>query len=168
MAKRNRINGLPNVLIQQYFSTMFYYEKGYMADWIWNTANDKNINDIKIDIIKGTIIPRELQIPQLTGELYRLRQTIKKELESNGFSENFIQKAQFEIYITSEFKNDKIFGVIATLEDKDGNIYRSKPYVEKAYELEFQIIKPTLRNLQIFTPKLLLKINKIYNIIKKK
>jgi hypothetical protein len=138
MAKKDRINGIPNVLIQQYFSTLFYSK----ADWIWNAANDKNVSDIKIDIIKETIIPKELQIQELTGGLCTLRQTIKKELENNGFSEDFIKKAQFEIYITPAYKNDKFFGVIATLEDKDGNIYRSKPYIEKAYET-FQVFKST-------------------------
>jgi hypothetical protein len=143
MAKKRNLNGLPNVLIQQYFSTMFYCNKGYMADWIWNAAKGKNVSDIQIDIINKTITPKDLQISSLTGYLVTLQQTIKKELVSNGFSDDFIVKAKFEIYICPETKPQKIFGVLATIEDKDGNIYRSKPYTEMAYN-DFLVFKPTL------------------------
>ena len=144
MAKKKNLNGLPNNLIQQYFSTLFYYDRGYMADWIWNAASEKYVSDIKIDIINKTVIPKDLQIQPLTIHLIRLQQTIKKELINNGFIEDFIVKAQFEIYISPENNSQKIFGVVVTLEDKEGTIYRSKPYAEKAYETEFQVFKPTL------------------------
>jgi len=144
MNKKKNLKGLPNNLIQQYFSTLFYYDKGYMADWIWNAAREKNVSDIKIDIISKTIIPKDLQILPLTVHLFRLQETIKKELENNDFADDFIVKAQFEIYISPENSSQKIFGVVVTLEDKDGTMYRSKPYAEMAYEKEFQVFKQTL------------------------
>jgi len=144
MAKKKNINGLPNNLIQQYFSTLFYYDKGYMADWIWNAANERNVSDIQIDIINKVITPKDLQIQPLTTQLIRLQETIKKELINNGFADDFIIKAKFEIYISPENRFQKILAVLATLEDKDGKIYRSKPYAEKAYEADFQVFKLTL------------------------
>lgn len=144
MAKKRNLNGLPNNLIQQYFSTLFYYDKGYMADWIWNAANEKNISDIQIDIINQTVIPQELQIKPITAQLIYLHQTIKKELTNNGFSDDFITKAKFEIYISPENRVQKFFSCLATLEDKDGKTYRSKPYAEMAYETNFQVFRPTL------------------------
>ena len=144
MAKKNKLKGLPNNLIQQYFSTLFYFEKGYMADWIWNAAYDRNISDIQIDIIKETIIPKDLQIQPLTVGLIRLRETIKKELKNNNFTEDFIEKAYIEIYISPELKNQKIFGVLVTLEDKEGKVYRSKPYTQMVYGKYFEVFKPTL------------------------
>jgi len=144
MAKKKNLNGLPNNLKQQYFSTLFYYDKGYMADWIWNAAKEKNVSDIQIDIINETVTPKDLQIQPLTTQLIRLQQTIKKELVNNGFADDFIVKAKFEIYISPENREEKMFGVFVTLEDKDGKIYRSKPYAEMAYETDFQVFKPTL------------------------
>jgi len=144
MAKKKNLNGLPNNLKQQYFSTLFYYDKGYMADWIWNVAKEKNVSDIQIDIINETVTPKDLQIQPLTTQLIRLQQTIKKELVNNGFADDFIVKAKFEIYITPENREQKMFGVFVTLEDKDGKIYRSKPYAEMAYETDFQVFKPAL------------------------
>jgi len=144
MAKKKNLNGLPNNLKQQYFSTLFYYDKGYMADWIWKAAREKNVFDIQIDIINKSVTPKELEIEPLTSQLIRLQQTIKKELISNGFSEDFIVKAKFEICISPEHIVQKIFGVLVTLEDKDGKIYRSKAYAEMAYEADFQVLKPTL------------------------
>ena len=146
MAKKKNLKGLPNNLIQQYFSTLFYYDKGYMADWIWNAAREKNVSDIQIDIINKTVMPKELQIQPLTAQLIRLQQTIKKELTNNGFTDDFIVKAQFEIYISPENRSKKIFSVMVTLEDKDRKIYRSKPYAEMAYEEDFQIFKLSLLN----------------------
>ncbi|MBD8348920.1 hypothetical protein [Dysgonomonas sp. HGC4] len=144
MGKKKNLNGLPNSLIQQYFSTMFYYEKGYMADWIWNAANEKSVKDIRIDIINQKVFPQELQITQITSQLHFLQQTIGKELINNGFPDDFIMKAVFEIYISPENRIRKIFGCLAILEDKDGNVYRSRPYAEMAYENNFQVYKPTL------------------------
>jgi len=144
MAKKKNLNGIPNNLIQQYFSTLFYYDKGYMADWIWNAAKEKNISDIQIDIINKTVTPKDLQIQPLTAQLIKLQQTIRKELVNNGFSYDFIVKGKFEIYISPENKVQKTFDVSVTLEDKDGKNYRSKPHAEIAYEEDFQVFKPTL------------------------
>ncbi len=126
-----------------------------MADWIWNAANEKNVSDIEIDIMNQKIFPQALQIKPIVEQLSRLQQTIKKELTSNGFSEDFIVKAKFEIYIAPENKAQKIFSCLATLEDKDRNIYRSKPYAEMAYEDKFKVYKITLadRIKSIFTNK---------------
>jgi hypothetical protein len=143
MNKKN-LNGLPNNLIQQYFSTLFYYDKGYIADWIWNAAKEKNVSVIQIDIINQTVAPKDLQIQPLTAPLIYLQQTIKKELINNGFSENFIDKANIEIYISPESRNQKTFSVLTVLEDKDGKIYKSKPYTEMAYNTDFQVFKPSL------------------------
>lgn len=144
MGKKKNLNGIPNSLIQQYFSTLFYCEKGYMADWIWNAADEKNVKDIQIDIINQKVFPKELQITQITSQLRFLQQTIRKELINNGFPDDFIVKAVFEIYISPENKVRKIFGCLAILEDRDGNVYRSRPYAQMAYENNFQVYKPTL------------------------
>jgi hypothetical protein len=142
--KKKNLNGLPNNLIQQYFSTLFYWNGGYMADWIVCAANEKNKSNIEIDILSMTVKPKELEIKQIVTYLDRLNETIKKELTGNGFPDDYITKAKFEIFISPENKAQKIFSCVATLEDTDGKVYRSKPYSEKAYEKDLQVFKPTL------------------------
>jgi len=149
MDKRKKLNGLPYNLIQQYFSTLFYYDKGYMVDWICNAAREKSVMGVQIDIINKTAIPKDMQIVPLMGYLSLLQETIKKELTKNGFTDDFIVKAIFEIYISPE--NLNIVIVVATLADKDGNIYRSKPYEAMSF-VYFQVFKSIiLKRLRIFS-----------------
>jgi hypothetical protein len=49
MAKRRNLKGLPNSLTQRYFSTLVYFDGGYMADWIWNTAEKSGTTENIID-----------------------------------------------------------------------------------------------------------------------
>lgn len=60
MGNRKHLNGLPNSLVQKYFSTMMYYDKGYMPCWIWKNASKLGIYELEIDILNKTIIPSEM------------------------------------------------------------------------------------------------------------
>jgi hypothetical protein len=144
MAKRKNINGIPNNLIQQYFSTLFYWNGGYMADWIWSASTEKNISEIEIDILKKTVSPNTIEIKQITTYLDRLKTTISKELTNNGFEEDFIVSAKFDIFISSTFKTQKLLTCIATLIDKEQRIYKSKTYTEKSYEETLTVFKKSL------------------------
>lgn len=134
MAKRKNINGLPNNLIQQYFSTLFYWSGGYMADWIWSASTEKGISEIEIDILNKKVLPNTIEIKQIVTYLDRLKTTIDKELSNNGFESDFIVSAKFDIFISSRFRTQKLLTCIATLIDKEQRIYKSKTYTEKAYE----------------------------------
>jgi hypothetical protein len=139
MGKKRNLNGLPNSLEQRYFSTLFWWEKAYMADWIWNAANEKNITDIEIDILKERVQPRELQIEPITGHLVRLRETITSILSSNDFENEFIVDAKFKIYVSQKYKVMRLLSCQAILTDKDGRIYKGKTYTEKACEEPFKV-----------------------------
>jgi|WetSurMetagenome_2_1015567.scaffolds.fasta_scaffold932636_1 hypothetical protein len=149
MPSKKLIKGLPNNLIQQYFSTLFYYSDGYMSDWIWNTAIQKNHTQLTIDIINKTVRPADLQIKPIVAYLDILQETISKTLTSLGFDKDFIVDAKFDISISQRFKIHKLLTVEATIMDKDGRIYKSKKYEEEAYEKSFvakmaPVDKPTL------------------------
>jgi hypothetical protein len=143
MAKKKNLNGLPNNLIQQYFSTLNYWNGGYMADWIFCAAKEKNKSNIEIDILNKKVKPKDLEIKQIVTYLDYLKHTIVKELKGNGFPDDYITKAKFEIYISPENKVQKVFSCVAILEDAEGKIYRSKPYSEQALEKDLQVFKPT-------------------------
>lgn len=144
MAKKKNLNGLPNNLIQQYFSTECYWNGGYMADWIFCAADEKNKSNIEIDILNKKVQPKDLELKQVVTFLDWLNQTIKKELKGNGFSEDFIKKAKFEIYISPENKIQRIFSCVAILEDIEGKIYRSKAYAQQSYEKGIKVFETTL------------------------
>lgn len=134
MGKRRNLKGLPNSLTQRYFSTLFYFDGGYMADWIWNTAEKNGTTEIKIDILNKSIEPRDLEIQPLTSSLDRLQETIKVTLDKNGFDRHFIREAYFDIYISQKFKHLRLLTCTTTLKDENGLEYKGKTYTEQSYE----------------------------------
>jgi hypothetical protein len=139
MPKKRNLNGLPYNLVQQYFSTIFYFGRGYMADWIWCAADEKNVSDIEIDILKKTVNPKSLEINPITAYLDRLQETIKKELVANGFENDFIKSAKFEISISEKDKQKKLFRCVAILKDNDGKMYKSKIHTDTSLRRKFQV-----------------------------
>lgn len=144
MGKRRNLNGLPNSLEQRYFSTLFWWDKAYMADWIWNAANEKGVTDIEIDILRDTVDPKELEIKPITAQLSRLRDTIKTTLDSNDFPTNFIVDAKFKIYISQKHKALRLLSCQATVTDVNGRVYEGKNYTEQAYETPFKVFPVSL------------------------
>lgn len=134
MGKRRDLNGLPNTLTQRYFSTLFYYGKGYMGDWIYNAAEQAQVKEIKIDLLNDRVSPTTIDIKPITAHLDRLKETIKLTLEKNGFEKDFITEAHFDIYISQKFKAMRLFTCTAHLRDKEGVEYKGKIYTEKAYD----------------------------------
>jgi hypothetical protein len=113
---------------------MFYYSKGYMADWILHTARQNNVDNVDIDIINEKVIPTCLEIKPIVALLPSLRQTIDTTLVSNDFPTDFIVKANFLIDIPKDSKNNYI-KVKCIAVDKNNHIYEGHVYSEKAYEL---------------------------------
>jgi hypothetical protein len=134
MGKRRNLKGLPNSLTQRYFSTLFYFDGGYMADWIWNSAEKSGTTEIKIDILNKSIEPTDLEMKPLTSNLDRLQETIKVTLDKNGFDKNFIKDAYFNIYISQKFKHMRLLTCTAILKDENGFEYKGKTYTEQSHE----------------------------------
>jgi hypothetical protein len=130
MAKTKILNGLSYSLAHSYFSTLNYYEKGYMSDWIVNSAFEMNIDNVKIDILTKEIYPKELMIKPLLLNLDSLKHIIDKTLKSNDLPSDFIKEAIFKIKIT---KNRQIICSNYTVGIND-RIYKSKDYIEQSYE----------------------------------
>ena len=120
MAKRKNIKGLPNSLVQRYFSTLFWWDKAYMADWICNASSEKQITSLEIDILNQTVFPTDLQIKPIVGHLPKLKETIEKTLESNGFQNNYIT--------TAKFKHDRFDRIKKTFLEKLDNELQESPY----------------------------------------
>lgn len=136
---RKNLSGLPNSLVQRYFSTLFYWDGGYMADWIWNAANEKNITDIEIDILTDHVTPNVLQIKPIVGHLPKLRETIRTTLNSNDLPGDFIKEAKFIIHISQKHKTSRLLTCQGMVRDQEGKEYVGKIYTEKAYENPYRV-----------------------------
>lgn len=142
MAKTKTLNGLSYSLAHSYFSTINYYSKGYMSDWIVNSAFDIGIDNVQIDIINKEIFTKELMIRPLLINLDYLKHIIDKTLKSNGLPVDFIKEAKFDIKVT---KNRQIICSNFTI-GENGRIYKSKDYFEQSYE-KFPAINPSIRQI---------------------
>jgi hypothetical protein len=142
MAKTKTLNGLSYSLAHSYFSTINYYSKGYMSDWIVNSAFDLGINSVQIDILNKEIFPKELMIRPLLINLDYLKHIIDKTLKSNNLPLDFIKEAKFEITVT---KDRQIICSNFTI-GENGRIYKSKDYIEQSYE-KFPAVDPSTRQI---------------------
>lgn len=134
MASTKILNGLPNNLVQQFFSTLFYYDRFYMADWIWHTAVKNNVDIVEIDIINEKVTPTSVHIKPIVSQLHRLQETIKLILTSNNFPSDFITTAHLHVKLLKDSKTHRFLEVKSIAIDKNGKIYESKVYSEQAYE----------------------------------
>jgi len=141
--KSKNLDIIPNSITQQYFGTLFYYGKGYMADWLWNTATEKGITELTIDIINYKIHPKELQIKPLVVFLPTLKETIKKTLEVEGFPADFIKEAKLHIKL---FKEENRLRCTAILTDSENKKYIGKEYTEHPYDNNFKVFKARSEN----------------------
>ena len=142
MAKTKTLNGLSYSLAQSYFSTNNYYSKGYLSDWIVNSAFDIGIDSVQIDILKKEIFPKELMIRPLLINLDYLKHIIDKTLKSNNLPLDFIKEAKFDIQVT---KDRQIICSNFTI-GENGRIYKSKDYIEQSYEI-YPAINPSTRQI---------------------
>ena len=90
LGKTKNLNGLPNSLTQRYFSTLFYYSKAYMSDWILNASSEIGISELTIDFINRTVKPKEMEIKPILAHLPALRETISVTLKNENFESDFI------------------------------------------------------------------------------
>ena len=137
MPKINRLKGLPNTITQQFFSTTFYYSKGYMGDWIFNAVSEKNVSELTIDFWNNTIVPNELEIKPILKQLPRLKETVLKTLESQNFESNFIRSGILKIKMDKT--GYRYLYCRAILTDKNGIEHIGKEYTETVYEDEFSV-----------------------------
>lgn len=143
MPKVNRLNGLPNTITQQFFSTTFYYSKGYMADWVFNALSEKNVRELTIDFWNNEIVPDELEIKPILKQLPRLKETVWRTLKSQNFESDFIRRGILKIKMGKTGYRYLYCKTILT--DKNGKEYIGKEYTESVYEDEFQVFKPNIK-----------------------
>lgn len=137
MPSTKLLKGLPVSLIESYMSTLCYYKKGYMANWLYNGMIELKIDKVIIDVLNETIFPNEISIIPLNLNVPRLKGIIQRTLSSNGFDDNYIKSAK--LFIKMHKTINKHLLCRAEIIDINNKIYASKEMLEKAYEESFSI-----------------------------
>jgi len=150
MARRKLLNGLPNDLVDSFFSTLRYWEKGYMSDWIVNSSIELKVKKVYIDILNKQIKPKELEIKPISHNVAGLESIINKVTKYAGFESDFIKQAVFDI----EINGNRQLKCKATLFGENGEIFESKDYIEESYE-DFKVFNRSLidKAIEIFKKK---------------
>ena len=142
MAKTKILNSLNDSLAHSYFSTLNFWDGGYLSDWIVNASFELGINKVEIDILEKKVSPKRLEIRPLLYYLDALPKIIEKTLKSNKLPLDFVIEAKFEITV----KDDRVMICDGYVKGKNNRIYRSKPYSEQSYII-FKIFNQTVKDL---------------------
>lgn len=139
MGSTKRLNGLPNSIGQSYLSTLKYYHKGYMADWLNSLALKTKQFEIEVDILNDKVSPIECQIKALMAWNDEFRKLIKKVINQEGFEETFINEAKMKFQIRSKKGQNNIVKCEVLLKDINGKSYiNKKPIQDEAFEPQFE------------------------------
>ncbi|MCC7501263.1 MAG: hypothetical protein IT229_01955 [Flavobacteriales bacterium] len=135
MRKAKALNGLPNDIVQMYFSTLAYHRNGYMADHLWETAMRTGVRQGRIDLLAHRVDPEEFSTPGILSYLPRLNEHIRSELRIKGFPPDHISSAEIKVVITPQ---NEIHGMLSgqgVILTKDGKRIEGRVYKENAYPL---------------------------------
>jgi len=135
MGKRRNLNGLPNSLTQRFMSTLFYFDGGYMPDWIWETGMKYKTRKFKINILTNTFEPSEIQCPPIQHRLANLRTDISNTLSRERFDSDFIKEAYFIVELPEQYSTLRMISCQAILHDSDDRKFIGKIYLENSYGL---------------------------------
>jgi hypothetical protein len=138
MPSKKLLNGLPHDIIKPYMSTLCFYKKGYMANWLVNGAKLLEINEVEIDLLNQMITPDSMDIPALKHYLPQMKNTIASKLKANNFDENFIKIAKLHFRIDDW--SSRTIDCTAELRDLDGRVYKYT-FKEEAYEQFFEVFR---------------------------
>ena len=116
---------------------MRYYDRGYMADWLLNTANGLRVNKVTLDILKSTIDPKEMEVFPLIFHLKDLKNILLNELTKNGFDQHFLIDAKIIVEIPDRNIYSKTLYCYPELTDIMGRKYKTGRLIETAYEEKF-------------------------------
>lgn len=137
MPKSKNLNGIPHNITKSFFGTERYYNGGYMGDWLLNAAKQLQLKEASLDVMQTSFEPKQLNIRPLLLNAQDLKGIIKKELETNGFAQDFIKAA----FIKFQFPDTEIantrFYCFPYLVDKNGKRYDGGRIMEEGLEPGF-------------------------------
>lgn len=137
MAKKKNLKGIPHNITKSFFSSLRYYSRGYMADWLVHAATKENVQKGYIDIFQQEIVPATLNLSIFQSHIKDLRRIIETELSNNGFSVDFLVEAKIELEFPSYNGTTRAIYCYPYIVDKEGKRYSAGRLIEYAYEDTF-------------------------------
>lgn len=155
MPKSKNLNGIPHNITKSFFGTERYYNGGYMGDWLLNAAKQLHLAEASLDVLQTSFEPKQLNIQPLLLNAQDLKGIISKELEANGFDQDFIKEAVINFQFPEPEIANTRFYCFPYLVDKNGKRYESGRIMEEGLEPGFDPfnesnIYPTKSNRGIF------------------
>lgn len=136
------INGLPNNLVQMFFSTLAYSHGGYMADHLGEAAMRTKVYETRIDILRQRIEPPVCASDGLGSYLPRLRAHIASELERNELPFDHVSEATMEFSVHRSHPATPWITGKCTVITKHGRLIKGKTYTKRIYPLNASGIRP--------------------------
>lgn len=122
------LNGLPNDLVQMYFSTDAYYRTGYMADHLLSVAMSSGLRVADIDILQGTITPVEFATPAILSYLPTLRQHVLSTIDQLLLPSDHVIEAHIDVTISGQEEEMPFLSGTGWMRTTDGRIRKGHVY----------------------------------------
>ncbi|EJS54658.1 hypothetical protein CN957_13665 [Bacillus cereus] len=84
MARLKLLKGIGHNTVHSYLSLMNYRENGYVIEHLYNIAEEKNIDNIVINILEKSITPKVFEIPIIKESLDDLLKDFERLLKSGN------------------------------------------------------------------------------------
>ena len=143
MAKYKRIPGTLNNLADSYFSTMRYYDRGYMADWIWKIGIENQTWDLKIDLLNKKCEPKFFNIKPIVVYLESIQKILYDDCKKDEIPLEYISQCWFEIELRKQLNRPMVY-CTPKLKGNDGKYFKGKELITEAYDLMEMKIKSAL------------------------
>jgi hypothetical protein len=105
MAKLKLLKSIGHNTVHSYLSLM-NYRNGYVVEYLYNIAKDKNVDCIVIDILERSIQPEIFEIPVIKYSLDDLREDFERHLEGANIPLDYVISAKVSIIF--DLKNPHI------------------------------------------------------------
>ena len=137
MGKLKLLNALAHNMGHSYLSTYHYHICGYMADWLYQIARIKSLQQIEISIAPQLIIsPAEADFLALKYFIPPLIKKLEVNLQTLKISKEIVKEFCM-IFTFAHERNEKIVYCDSHIIVNDGKIFTGKKIREIAYENDF-------------------------------
>ena len=128
MRASKALNGLPNNLVQMYFSTEAYFRTGTMADHLRDVALQTGLREARINILQCTIAPVEFGTTPLLVYLPTLRHLVLTTLEQLELPSDHVIEARIDIVISHEEVDTSFVTGTGWIVTTDGRMRKGHTY----------------------------------------
>lgn len=102
MAKLKLLKSIGHNTVHSFLSLMNYRNDGYVIEYLYNIAKEKNLESIVIDILSRSIKPESFEIPVIKGSLNDLWKDFENHLKRENIPTDNVKSATATIVFNLE------------------------------------------------------------------